>query len=513
MSGDLHSTAHGPLNRATGQAMSPAGRRRSSSARGCDTLRHMPRLGSHEHSSIGAVPADGSSNSFRIMLTKLTSFLLICLVSALGLAGPARADVEPNNGIHQPEGPLLAGTYDGKVDSANDRDWYAFYVGSPGIVKVTVTNIDDASNCSIGADWRKTTGVGIASFLAYENQTDEYTYTVAEPGRFLLEVRGGGCVGNQYRFSITGAIVSGPGPATPTPTPDTNDTAEAAFGPLSGDTRYTARTDSANDKDWFYFHVAGPGGIAVDVTNVDDTTTCRVSLRMEMLSGRELGGVSVDENRTERITYTAPAAMTLRLTHTGSCTGNEYEFMITPAAALTAVAPPPDADFDGVVDAADACRDEVGVAPSGCPDRDGDGIADSADRCAETAGVAPSGCPDRDRDGVPDSEDKCQSTPGVAPRGCPVRVRYTTTVVLRRKGRTYRGKVTSTGKSCVFRRKVVLRRVGKGTRSYGVGYTRQDGTFTIRARRGTRGRIYAIVAERTTTSSLCSVRRSAGLQV
>jgi OOP family OmpA-OmpF porin len=98
---------------------------------------------------------------------------------------------------------------------------------------------------------------------------------------------------------------------------------------------------------------------------------------------------------------------------------------------------PKDRDHDGILDSADACPDEPGVASddptkNGCPlrDRDGDGIFDDVDACPDEPGAAnddpaKNGCPaDRDGDGIPDAVDACPDEPGVASdipekNGCP----------------------------------------------------------------------------------------------
>jgi OOP family OmpA-OmpF porin len=87
--------------------------------------------------------------------------------------------------------------------------------------------------------------------------------------------------------------------------------------------------------------------------------------------------------------------------------------------------PPKDKDGDGVLDDADACPDEAGLAAlRGCPDKDKDGIADKDDKCPDQSGVARyNGCPipDSDKDGINDEEDKCPQQAGVARYGgCPV---------------------------------------------------------------------------------------------
>ena len=90
------------------------------------------------------------------------------------------------------------------------------------------------------------------------------------------------------------------------------------------------------------------------------------------------------------------------------------------------VAPPPDADGDGVEDAKDKCVDSAGPAPTGCPapkDSDQDGFIDDKDACPTEKGEAPVGCPnrDRDKDCVDEPADKCPDEAGIQPDGCPDR--------------------------------------------------------------------------------------------
>ncbi|EYF03122.1 thrombospondin type 3 repeat-containing protein [Chondromyces apiculatus] len=92
---------------------------------------------------------------------------------------------------------------------------------------------------------------------------------------------------------------------------------------------------------------------------------------------------------------------------------------------------PSDRDFDGVLDAQDACPAEAGPDskdPSlrGCPvrDQDSDDVRDEEDACRERPGVKhpdprANGCPDGDNDTVPDPLDGCPREPGAAPFGCP----------------------------------------------------------------------------------------------
>ncbi len=80
---------------------------------------------------------------------------------------------------------------------------------------------------------------------------------------------------------------------------------------------------------------------------------------------------------------------------------------------------------------------------------------------------------------------------------------------LRRRGRaTYSGRVGASAKTCRYKRRVILRRVGRGTRRYGQALTRSDGTFKIRRSRRLSGRVYAVVTEKTTSTTLCRSARS-----
>lgn len=88
--------------------------------------------------------------------------------------------------------------------------------------------------------------------------------------------------------------------------------------------------------------------------------------------------------------------------------------------------PNADADGDGVINSADACKLVMGVAAmKGCPDvdADGDGVLDSQDACVGVRGTAArKGCtaPDADGDGLDDDLDKCPMVPGVIGFfGCP----------------------------------------------------------------------------------------------
>ncbi len=108
-----------------------------------------------------------------------------------------------------------------------------------------------------------------------------------------------------------------------------------------------------------------------------------------------------------------------------------------PVAAPVAVAPPADADGDGVPDSRDQCAGTLGgatVDAGGCQvyrDTDNDGVIDGKDLCATTpanTAVDGHGCAtagDADNDGVPDVRDRCPGTvagSAVNSVGCAVQV-------------------------------------------------------------------------------------------
>ena len=84
-----------------------------------------------------------------------------------------------------------------------------------------------------------------------------------------------------------------------------------------------------------------------------------------------------------------------------------------------------------------------------------------------------------------------------------VQSKYPSSVSLRRSGARYSGRVNSSLSNCKANRRVVLRRAGSGTKSFGSTRTRANGTFTIKRRSRLRGRIYVVVAGRSSAETLC----------
>ncbi len=182
--------------------------------------------------------------------------------------------------------------------------------------------------------------------------------------------------------------------------------------------------------------------------------------------------------------------------------------------ALTVTAPGPNRNFDG-------CAATAAVYSSTDPrDLIGTAVGDwtrfgrlaltlnGGTRYYVKMGVENSGCLGQRWQVRFDLTPVTAPPPPPPPPGSTAATRYATTVSLRRRGTSYRGKLGSSRKGCTVGRRVVLRRVGQGTRSYGSATTRGDGTYTIRRRSRVRARVYVVAAERSRSGVLCRSGRS-----
>lgn len=436
----------------------------------------------------------------------LRSCLTVCLMcsSVLLLAGPSVAmaqtsvpAVEPNEEWWAPFPFPTSGKVTARFDTINDHELFVFQVG--GLVQSDIrwewTAADP--NCDMklhlmgpdAGDWHdRSPSDRLAS--SDLGESGQILYTL-QPGRYHLGMyRDSDCVGADFyiTFAPASALVPVADAVTPiVPIGEPNDTRETATGPLTTGVGYRGALETRNDTDWLYMYVQTPGNLVwrgegsgcgsrgIRMNLYQDGSTdeiARYDMESEYVPGR---GVAVNPGKY--------------LIEVASCSlaASRYTIRLDPGGLLGPNAPfipPPDADGDGVPDASDQCPNQAGPAPAGCPDADGDGVFDAADRCPTRPG------------------------PG-RPNGCPPRVAYISSISLKRVGRRkFRGKLSTAGSACRSNRRIVLRRVGRGTKKYGSARTNSSGRFTIRARRGTRGRVYAVVSERSTAGSLCRVGKS-----
>jgi len=103
------------------------------------------------------------------------------------------------------------------------------------------------------------------------------------------------------------------------------------------------------------------------------------------------------------------------------------------------------------------------------------------------------------------------TTPPPPPPPAP-RAKFRSSISFKIKSRTrYSGRVSSSGAGCTSGRRVSLKRSGKTIRKT---TTKSNGTFTLARSKSTRGKkgVYAVVSERSTSTTGCSARASKKLK-
>lgn len=427
----------------------------------------------------------------------------LAAIAALMCAGAATAladQYDPNESTAQAHGPITGGQdYNAAFDTENDIEWFYFNVSGEQQLDISYTPTTNEGKCDMylalfDVDGRQITEGRYASF----NETEHIRYSTPASGQYLLRaLRSSGVYGCGYRFKVepsAAVIKENPGVVATINPADGADDVQRVFlnGTLLGTVQGAASRSFSLGRltaaDTIVFEAQNASSdYSWDVAITNTTGRSRTAFLSEMRDGSE-----------------TRVGMVRRVVMNGEGVVRE--------SCGEAFAPRPcfprDGDGDGVSDEVDQCATSSGAAPTGCPDGDGDGIPDKDDNCSSTAGVATAaGCPDADGDGIVDSSDRCVRLAGPGPGGCPPKQRVDTSVSLRRIGRRFVGRVTS-GPGCANRRRVILRRVGSGKRSFGSTNATPDGSFTIRVNRRLRGRFYVVVAERGNKTKLCRVGTS-----
>ena len=278
------------------------------------------------------------------MLHRLT-LAVLAVLAVLALALPANAlasdaAYEPNNGIQEAYGPLLADTdYDGVTSSEDDVDWYILYVSGPGELGVKLTNTDDSLGASVQFRLLDANGERLNSNEAHEGKSSEIVYTTPGPGTYYVRVSSY-YASNTYRLRLTGPLTGGPRPGPAEVTPNNNPDIGSAFGPLLGGHAYGGSIDAYYEQDWFYFYTAGPGAFDIALMNSGDGTSGSVSFYLGDENGDRLSSGGAHEDTIGHITYTAAGPEKFFIEVDSSYTENHYQFRIDPAGLLTTVAPP-----------------------------------------------------------------------------------------------------------------------------------------------------------------------------
>jgi hypothetical protein len=305
--------------------------------------------------------------------------LMIALLGMIGAATPALADVEPNDGITQAEGPLAGGiTYTGTVDNSDDPydlDTYVFYAKPYQAIdiQVNVTQYNGNGSTCLGFDVAgadndlSAVGDELASgflngsatdqgdFNCYDGaQSDDLKFpTSGTTSPYYLEFR---CVPGEfdsssvcqtpigYSFEIapTSAVVPGPATLPPRQTGEPNENQGQAIGPLAGNVAYSGEIQTINDQDWFKF-TTSPGTHQVDlaVAQPVGSATCTPSVELMNSHGTPLAGATVFQDEWYHFPVTAHGRQTyyIQLDDEQSCYPSNYELVLEPAAALTTTGP------------------------------------------------------------------------------------------------------------------------------------------------------------------------------
>jgi hypothetical protein len=268
---------------------------------------------------------------------------VVCAAATLALPAVAMADVEPNNGIAEAEGPVAGGVVNtGAVANSTDLDTYFFYVNGQQQIDVKVTDANGGECLDAGFGDADNDYLAEASYMR-EAQSRDFNYsTPSGVNRYYLTFDNH-CPGEvKYSFTISpgAAVVGGASTLVPVPTGEPNENAEQAFGPLLGGVAYTGEIQTQNDEDWFKFYTA-PGTHQFDIA-MTQLSGCEVDVELES-AGEDDDDGYLSANRWGHFTETSSTAGVYYLHFRGGCVGSRYEFVVTPPDALTTLAPPPPA--------------------------------------------------------------------------------------------------------------------------------------------------------------------------
>lgn len=392
---------------------------------------------------------------------------LVALLASVAVPAVASAagEYEPNDRFDQATGPMVGGRdYDAGMETANDVDFFYLNTSGQRQLDISVTGV---SGCGLGhsselqlldeeGDWLA--GAGIRTNTD-GSSTSKILYSSPGRAQYVLRVEDADC---RYRLRVEPASAltqESPGVRVRLGGRRSADDVQSVL--LNGQVVATSPGDTAREVE---LGPLPPGSrIGVDAANSSNAWAWDFT-------------VSVLEGRTRRVLLTETqegGSGTLRA-------GLVRHVVLDPAGNVL-----------------ESCGEAVAPATCFPRDDDGDGSAQPQD-CDDSAPAIRPGAPE-----VLDN-DVDENCDGVVQR----RVRAASSISLKRKRATYSGRVASGYAPCVGGRRVVLRRRGSGTRSFGSATTRANGTYTVRRARRLRGRVYAVVTGRSVGVDLCRLASS-----
>lgn len=155
------------------------------------------------------------------------------LVALCGLAGAATASAESNDTMAGAEGPLIAGSISGAIDTQNDADWYFMWAAAYTQIDVAITGLGPEASCQ---SWElaliDSEGHELESVHAGFNHVRHILYTLEAAGTYYLAVTGFYCeAAGDYRVDLAAspALLTSP-PYIPPPPPTTSPTTHTGSG-------------------------------------------------------------------------------------------------------------------------------------------------------------------------------------------------------------------------------------------------------------------------------------------
>jgi len=144
------------------------------------------------------------------------SALFLALIACLLAAGPvasARAEYEPNDTMQEAFGPLTAHqVYTDKLDPENDKDFFFFYVTSPGQVTVSLRNLGGGAVLSyVGVTVLNASGISLGSAINIEEGEQGALALDLKPQKYFVEVNSNLDYGAGYSLEVAAdSTVVGP---------------------------------------------------------------------------------------------------------------------------------------------------------------------------------------------------------------------------------------------------------------------------------------------------------------
>ena len=256
---------------------------------------------------------------------------------------------EPNDSKETAYGLLTSGSsYEGKICSNSDVDWYKVNITSAGTISLSLTG---PSSNDFDLELYDSSDTLIASSNSGAGADESIHYNVTTTGDYYIKVyEFYGSYNSTTPYTLTYSFVntvSSPSPVT-TPTPsctdnyESNDSFGTAYGPLYPQSSYQGKICSPVDVDYFKITVTGPGIISItqSVPLGKDYDLFLYDASQSLIASSSLGTVGV----TEAITYFANTAGTYYIQvvgYGGSYNENQVYILSYTWQPMTTVTPIP----------------------------------------------------------------------------------------------------------------------------------------------------------------------------